>query len=95
MAAQARRLELRAGREAGELVERRVVELSWSRHIVEARNKLLSIPSRLKQRRPDLSREDLAALDGLIRECLDELANTVPNENTKGAVTCPIPFAQS
>jgi phage terminase Nu1 subunit (DNA packaging protein) len=75
LAAQARRLELRAGREAGELVEVRVVELRWSRLIIAARNRLLSIPNRAMQLLPHLSRADMAVLDRLIREVLEELAD--------------------
>jgi phage terminase Nu1 subunit (DNA packaging protein) len=53
------------------------VKLRWSAHVVAARTKLLGLPSRAKQRLPHLTPADLATLDRLIREALEELGGEV------------------
>jgi phage terminase Nu1 subunit (DNA packaging protein) len=67
---------MRAAREAGELVPVRDVEILYGTRVVSARTRLLSIPSRAKQRLPHLSPSDLAVLDELIREALEELSGS-------------------
>lgn len=42
----------------------------------EARTQLLGLPSRLKQRHPEIAREHVAAVDELIREALERLADS-------------------
>ena len=73
--ARAESIELEIARKKGVLVPAREVELRWSGLVVATRNKLLGIPSRAKQRLPHLSVADLAVLDALIRETLEELAD--------------------
>jgi phage terminase Nu1 subunit (DNA packaging protein) len=75
IAAQANAVEIRVAKESGELAPVRDMELRWSRLIVAARTRLLGLPSRLGQLRPNLTREDLAAVDRLVREALEELAD--------------------
>lgn len=67
-------IEQRMAVKAKRLVPADGVEELLTRHVVEARNALLGVPSRLKGLRPDLSREDLRAVDTLIRETLTNLA---------------------
>ena len=71
--AQRRKVNLQIRERRGALVPLRAVELRFSTRVVTARTKLLGIPSRAKQRLPHLTTADLAALDELIREALDEL----------------------
>lgn len=78
--AQAELHELKLAERRNQLVSARDVELRWSARVVEARTHLLALPSRLKGRRPDLSAADLAAIDTLIREALEELADSKPKE---------------
>ena len=68
-------IELRLAVKRGKLVDAQEVELLWSRRVVATRDKLLGIPSKLKGRRPALLRDDVLAVDVLIRECLEELAS--------------------
>ncbi len=67
--------ELRLAERKKELVSAKDVELVWSRHVVEARTQLLGVVSRFKGRRPGATQEDLRALDVLIRESLEALAD--------------------
>lgn len=81
-----RSAEFELERKRGKYVLAADVERLWGRRVIEARNKLLAVPSRLRGRRPDLTREDLAAVDALIRAALTELAddrNQPQKENTK------------
>jgi hypothetical protein len=71
--ARAEIFELDAAKRKGVLVPRAEFELAWSAHVVAARTKLLGIPSRAKQLLPHLTVSDLAVLDRLIREALEEL----------------------
>ena len=77
VSAQAKRTEARAAKEAGGLVSAVDVEQRWTRIVLTARNRLLGIPSRLKQRRSTLTAADLREVDALIREVLEELASGV------------------
>lgn len=48
--------------------------------VVRAKNRLLGLPSRAKQRLPHLTIADTAVLDELVREVLDELAARVGDD---------------
>lgn len=80
----ARGLKLANDKLEGSLIDRAAAELWWIGVVVQVRNALLAVPSRLKMRRPDLTREDLAAVDALIRETLEGLADR-GSVHTEGA----------
>jgi phage terminase Nu1 subunit (DNA packaging protein) len=69
-------------RRRGELIEVAEVATTWHTLVGRARNKLLGVPAKLRQRRPELNLVDLAAVDQLIRESLEDLAN---NAEAQGA----------
>lgn len=72
--AESAQLEYR--REAGELVEAREVQATVASAFATVRTRLLGVPSRMKQQRPDLEADDIAAFTACIREALEELAST-------------------
>jgi hypothetical protein len=67
--------ELNYRRQAGELVEAAAAEERWLALIATAQTKLLAIGSRMKQRLPHLTISDIATIDDLVRESLEELAD--------------------
>jgi hypothetical protein len=46
-----------------------------------ARTKILGIPTKAKQRIPDLDVDAITALDDIVRETLEDLAASGPEEN--------------
>jgi phage terminase Nu1 subunit (DNA packaging protein) len=50
------------------------VERVWANTVATVKTKLLAVPTRLRQRIPHLSLEEVAIADELIRESLQELA---------------------
>jgi phage terminase Nu1 subunit (DNA packaging protein) len=68
--AQATLAETKAKQLAGELVEASEVEKLWTSKLRSFRNRILAIPSRLK----DLSARHSASLTNELRACLTELA---------------------
>lgn len=74
----ARLKELRYRAEAGELAPVADVRKTLEKVFSACKTKFLGFPSRLKQALPHLTLEDLAALEALIRELLEELA--VPDD---------------
>jgi phage terminase Nu1 subunit (DNA packaging protein) len=58
----------------GEYVSRRETELAFANVVRAARDRLLSIPSRVKHRMPEISNAGLRLLDELIRGTLEDLA---------------------
>jgi hypothetical protein len=75
-------LEFDLKRKTGEYVKEASVEMRWSAIIVGARTTMLSWPTRAKQRLPHLTVADLAVLDQLVREVLEELASEEPKGET-------------
>jgi phage terminase Nu1 subunit (DNA packaging protein) len=73
--ARARAIELETAMKERELVPAREAEIRWTGYVVGCKTKLLGVPSRAKQRLPQLSVGDLAVLDELVREALEELAD--------------------
>lgn len=71
----ARGLRLANDLKAGTMVGTDEVERRWARIATELRTTLLSLPARLKGRRPGLTAADVAAVDALIRETLEQLAD--------------------
>ena len=68
-------LEMERKVKEGELLERAQVEQVWANILVLTRNKLLSLPTRYRQQVPHLSLDEVAVLDDLIRESLENLAD--------------------
>ena len=48
--------------------------MEWSEIITRARTKLLGIPTKAKQRIPDLDTDAIGVLDDIVREALEDLA---------------------
>lgn len=59
----------------GELIETEKAREDVRSIFAEIRTKLLGVPTRLKQRRPDTSSNTIGVLDSLIREALEALAD--------------------
>lgn len=70
----ARLAELEYRRRIGELVDAREVEKRITEAFARCRTRLLALPRKAKAQLPHLSLEDVARLDTLVREALDELA---------------------
>ncbi len=66
--------ELRRSR--GEFLLAAVVEARMVEVFSSCKTKLLALPSRLRQRQPDLTLGQVAAVDALIREALEDLAGS-------------------
>jgi hypothetical protein len=58
----------------GEVVDAKKMAATLVDVYTRCRTKLLGIPTRVKQQLPDLSIKDVAAVDALVRETLEELA---------------------
>lgn len=65
--------ELKFKEAAGELVRAAEVKRAWADLLSSVRTKLLGVPNRLKQQRPHMSVEDVAGVESLIRESLEDL----------------------
>lgn len=67
-------LELERRQKEALLLPVEQVERVWSNAITQAKTKLLGVPSKLRQRIPHLSLEEIAIAEELIRESLEDLA---------------------
>jgi phage terminase Nu1 subunit (DNA packaging protein) len=67
-------LELERKQKEENLVSMDEVQASWENIIATARTKLLGVPTKAKQRIPDLDTNAMAHLDDIVREALEELA---------------------
>jgi len=67
-------LELDRQTKAGKLVPVDEVEAKWLEVITLARGKMLGIPTKAKQRIPDLDAAAMACLEDIVRETLEDLA---------------------
>lgn len=67
-------LELERKQKEGLLLPADQVQKVWANSVTIARTKLLAIPTRLRQRIPHLSLEEIAIAEELIRESLEELS---------------------
>lgn len=67
-------LELERKQKEGLLVPRKDVETTWAQVITTAKTKILGVPSRVRQRIPHLSLEEVDIISGIIREALEEIA---------------------
>lgn len=70
----AKHAELKFKQEARELVPAAEVEDKVAGKIIACRSRLLGIPSRARQALPQLTVADLAVLEEIVREALEELA---------------------
>ncbi len=68
--------ELELQRKRGKLCLLSSVEREWVNIVVACRSKLLGIHVRLKQQRPHLTLEDVAAIEAVVRESLEDLAES-------------------
>jgi phage terminase Nu1 subunit (DNA packaging protein) len=68
-------LELERKQKEGVLVPAADVEAKWVEIVTLARSKTLGIPSKAKQRIPDLDVGAMATLEDIVRETLEDLAS--------------------
>jgi hypothetical protein len=71
---QANLLELERKQKEALLLPADEVERAWADTVAIAKTKLLAVPSRLRQRIPHLTLEEIAIAENLIRESLEELS---------------------
>lgn len=71
---QAKLAELKYRQETGELVSVKTIEGAIADMIAASKTRLLAIPSRVKQALPHLSVVDVATVEKLVREALEDLA---------------------
>ena len=67
-------LEIDRQQKQGKLVPTAEVEAKWLEIITMARGKMLGIPSKAKQRIPDLDTAAMKALEDIVRETLEDLS---------------------
>ena len=67
-------LELDRKQKEGLLVPAADVEAKWIEIVTMARNKIMGLPSKAKQRIPDLDSGAMACLEDIVRETLEDLA---------------------
>jgi phage terminase Nu1 subunit (DNA packaging protein) len=72
---QARLAQLEFEKESEQLIEVEDVQRAWIQAAGQVRTKLLALPAKMKQRFPSFSDEQRIALDEIIRETLEELAD--------------------
>ena len=71
-------LELERKQKEKILVKAEEIEAKWVEIITLARTKLLGIPTKAKQRIPDLDTDAISLLDDIVREALEDIASTAP-----------------
>lgn len=67
-------LELERKEKEKILVKADEIEAKWVEIVTLVRTKLLGIPTKAKQRIPDLDTDAIGILDDIVRECLEDLA---------------------
>ncbi len=72
---QANLLELERKQKEGLLLPMDQVQKAWDTSVTIAKTKLLAVPTRMRQRIPHLTLEEIAIAEELIRESLEELAS--------------------
>jgi hypothetical protein len=73
-------LELERRQKEGLLIERKVVETTWATIITTSKTKILGIPSRIRQRIPHLTLEEVQLITQLVEETLEELSQEAEGE---------------
>ena len=69
-------LEIERKQKEKDLVDSKQVQAKWLEVISIAKNKVLGIPSKAKQRIPELDVSAMNCLEDIVRESLEEIANT-------------------
>lgn len=69
-------LELERKQKESVLVKAEEIETKWVEIVTLARTKILGIPTKAKQRIPDLDTDAITLLDDIVRETLEDLATT-------------------
>ena len=70
-------LELERKQKESLLVPAAEIEAKWVEIVTQARTKMLGIPTKAKQRIPDLDSDAMSVLEDIVRETLEDLAESV------------------
>lgn len=62
-------------KEAGELVEAKVIQAEWQKIVTTTKTRLLAVHSKVRNRVPHLTAEDVATIEEEIRDALEELSH--------------------
>jgi hypothetical protein len=73
----ARRAKLQFEKESGKVVDVDEVRDRWSKTLLAIKTRILGIPSKVRSQHPDMPHTDVAIIDQICREMLEELANDV------------------
>ncbi|NBQ49977.1 MAG: hypothetical protein EBV86_06560 [Marivivens sp.] len=68
-------MELERAEKEGELVRADEVAKAWGDLIAITRTKMMAVPSKAKQRIPEIPADAFVALEEIVREALEDLAN--------------------
>jgi len=68
-------MELERAEKEGELVRADEVSKAWGDLIAITRTKMMAVPSKAKQRIPEIPADAFVALEEIVREALEDLAN--------------------
>ncbi|MGZ6477670.1 MAG: hypothetical protein ACXWQE_00130 [Bdellovibrionales bacterium] len=75
----AKQAELDFLESSGRMVDVSTIQKEWTSVAASVRTKVLGIPSKAKQRIPDLTHEQFLAIEKLVRESLEDLVNEADN----------------
>lgn len=73
-------LELERKQKQALLVPAADIESKWVEIVTQARTKMLGIPTKAKQRIPDLDADAMTVLEDIVRETLEDLSATAGEE---------------
>jgi len=73
-------LELERKQKEALLVPAAEIEAKWVEIVTQARTKMLGIPTKAKQRIPDLDTDAMSVLEDIVRETLEDLSSTAGEE---------------
>ncbi len=68
-------MELERAEKEGELVRADEVAKAWGDLVAITRTKIMAVPSKAKQRIPEIPADAFVALEQIVREALEDLAN--------------------
>ena len=74
-------LELERKQKESLLVPAAEIEAKWVEIVTQARTKMLGIPTKAKQRIPDLDTDAMGVLEDIVRETLEDLSSTAGEED--------------
>ena len=74
-------LELERKQKESLLVPAAEIEAKWVEIVTQARTKMLGIPTKAKQRIPDLDSDAMSVLEDIVRETLEDLSATAGEED--------------